>query len=69
MFVSISKAAKIMGVSTTTMRRWDKEKKLSPAFRTKGGHRRYQITTLLKETNQTTKKKTIDGRRRTDDYQ
>jgi len=57
MFISISKAARIMGVSATTMRRWDKEKKLLPTFRTRGGHKQYKITTLLKETKQTTKKR------------
>jgi putative resolvase len=37
---SISEAAKILGVSIPTLRRWEKNGKL-PALRTLGGHRRY----------------------------
>lgn len=36
-----------MGVSTTTLRRWDKEKKLEAAFRTIGKHRRYRLKLIL----------------------
>ena len=41
MFISISKAAKLIGVSISTMRRWESENYLLPNFRTLGGHRRY----------------------------
>ena len=39
-FISIGKVATLMGVSTTTLRRWDRKKKLSATFRTIGKHRR-----------------------------
>lgn len=47
--VSISKAAKILGVSEITLRRWDEEGKLI-AIKTEGGHRRYDISKLKPET-------------------
>ena len=47
--VSISGAAKILGVSEITLRRWDREGKLS-SIRTEGGHRRYDISQLKPET-------------------
>ena len=47
MFISISSTAKIIGVSTKTMRRWDAGEKLKPKFRTKGGHRRYDWNRIL----------------------
>jgi len=46
--VSISKAAKILGVSEITLRRWDSEGKL-PSIKTQGGHRRYDISKLKPE--------------------
>lgn len=45
MKVSISKAADILGVSITTLRRWDAEGKLK-AERTPAGHRRYDVRKL-----------------------
>lgn len=47
--VSIGRAAKILGVSEITLRRWDCEGKL-PSIRTEGGHRRYDISKLKPET-------------------
>ena len=46
--MSISKAAKILGVSEITLRRWDSEGKL-PSIKTQGGHRRYDISKLKPE--------------------
>ena len=46
--LSISEAAYLLGVSTDTLRRWEEEKKLTPE-RTEGGHRRYDLTTILKD--------------------
>jgi len=46
--VSIGKAAKILGVSEITPRRWDSEGKL-PSIKTQGGHRRYDISKLKPE--------------------
>ncbi|MCA9964779.1 MAG: IS607 family transposase [Anaerolineales bacterium] len=45
MNVSIAKAAQILGVSITTLRRWDVEGKLK-AERTPAGHRRYDLAKL-----------------------
>lgn len=45
MKISIAKAAEILGVSITTLRRWDEEGKLK-ADRTPAGHRRYELAKL-----------------------
>ncbi len=45
--ISISEAAEILGVSVSTMRRWDREGKLSPTTRTIGNHRRYILKNIL----------------------
>ena len=42
----------MLGVSATTLRRWDTQGHLRPAFRTFGGHRKYKITLLLEITGQ-----------------
>ena len=39
--VSIGEMARRLGVAVVTLRRWDREGKLKPLFRTIGGHRRY----------------------------
>lgn len=44
--VQISHAAKILGVSITTLRRWEKEGKITPQY-TKSGHRRYDLQALI----------------------
>ena len=41
MFVSIGEASILMGVAVSTLRRWEKEDRFLPKFRTKGNHRRY----------------------------
>jgi putative resolvase len=46
MFVSIGKAASILGVSVSTLRRWEREGFLCSSFRTLGGPRRYALQTL-----------------------
>ena len=46
--ISIGKAAKILGVSEVTLRRWDEEGKLVP-IKTEGGHRRYDISKISPE--------------------
>ncbi len=43
--VSISMAAEALGVSTSTLRRWEASGRLIPA-RTEGGQRRYDLTAL-----------------------
>jgi hypothetical protein len=39
--VNVTEAARIAGVTATTIRLWDKAGTLKPAFRTMGKHRRY----------------------------
>ncbi len=43
-FLSIQEAAKCLGVSPQTLRRWERKKKIAPSHRTQGGQRRYDIT-------------------------
>lgn len=45
MLLSVEEAAKILGVSKSTMRRWEAEGRLNPE-RTPGGHRRYRSEEL-----------------------
>jgi putative resolvase len=47
-YVDIREAAKALGVSITTLRRWDAEGRLVPE-RTMGGHRRYDLKKLRPE--------------------
>jgi len=47
MMISIKEASKILGVSTKTLRRWEKEGKIKPS-RTLGNHRRYDKNEILK---------------------
>jgi len=47
--VTIGQAAKILGVSEMTLRRWDEDGKLV-STRTEGGHRRYDISKIRPET-------------------
>lgn len=44
--LSISEAAKLKGVSPSTLRRWESEGKITPE-RTASGHRRYDLSQLL----------------------
>ena len=46
-FVSIKEASSFLGVSTQTLRRWERQGKLVPAKRTPGGQRRYDISQLV----------------------
>lgn len=46
MYVSIGKASEIIGVSVSTLRRWEEENRFIPSFRTQGGHRRYQMAAI-----------------------
>ena len=47
-FVTISVASKELGVSVSTLRRWDKSGKLTPE-KTASGHRRYNVAKLKPE--------------------
>ncbi len=42
---SISEAARVLGVNASTLRRWERDGRLE-AFRTSGGHRRYDLDQL-----------------------
>jgi len=44
--LSIGEASVLLGVSISTLRRWDKEGRLRPSFRTCGLHRRYAVNDL-----------------------
>ncbi len=44
--VSIREAAKFLGVTPTTLRRWEREGRLMPDERTQGGNRRYDLVRL-----------------------
>jgi excisionase family DNA binding protein len=48
--ISVKEAAELLGVSTKTIRRWEADGKIK-AVRTLGGHRRFDITTLLGNKN------------------
>ena len=50
-FVSIKKAADILGVSTQTLRRWEVEGRGVPSQRTIGGQRRYDVSQLTPPTS------------------
>lgn len=44
--LSIKEASELLGVTTTTLRNWEKDGKIT-AVRTEGGHRRYQVQDLI----------------------
>ena len=47
--VSIHEAAQFLGVTPTTLRRWEREGRLLPDERTRGGDRRYDLARLTNE--------------------
>ena len=49
MYISIGKTAEVIGVSISTLRRWEEEELFKPDFRTKGGHRRYDLSRIEHE--------------------
>ena len=44
--LSIGQAAAVIGVSVSTMRRWDKNSSFPSMIRTQGGHRRYSLKVI-----------------------
>src|SRR4030042_6261280 len=44
--ITIQEAANLLGVSTSTIRRWEKEKRLIPDERTGGNQRRYRLSSI-----------------------
>ncbi len=59
--LNISEAAKILGVSESTLRRWEREGRLLPDERTKGGQRRYKLSSIHSEASHAvqTERKTV----------
>ena len=49
MYISVGQAAEVIGVSISTLRRWEYEESFKPDFRTKGGHRRYDLSRIEHE--------------------
>ncbi len=47
--LTIKQAADILGVSESTLRRWEKEGKLLPDRRTEGNQRRYRLASIKPE--------------------
>ncbi len=60
-FLTIKEASKLLGVSTSTLRRWECEGRLIPDERTKGNQRRYMLSSIRPEMvrNDDSKRKTI----------
>ena len=58
-YLSIGQSAKILGISLSTMYRWEKLGKLNACFRTFGNHRRYLKADIDKISNNHNKKTTI----------
>ena len=57
-YYSIAQFAELSGISKSTLRRYDKENKLKPAYISSGGHRRYtesQLFELIGKKNNTNK--------------
>lgn len=44
--LTIKEAGKVLGVSTSTLRRWDRERRLIPDERTEGNQRRYLLSSI-----------------------
>ena len=49
MYISIGQAAEVIGVSVSTLRRWEQDKSFTADFRTKGGHIRYCLKRIQTE--------------------
>jgi len=47
--LSIKEASELLNVTTSTLRRWEKEGKLIPDERTKGNQRRYKLSVKIKQ--------------------
>jgi predicted site-specific integrase-resolvase len=60
-FFSIQNAARSLGVSPQTLRRWERTKKMIPSHRTPGGQRRYALSQLqpVQHRNKTADRPTV----------
>ena len=50
-FISIKEASELIGVTTTTLRRWEQNSLFCQNHRTFGNHRRYELESVLKLIN------------------
>jgi excisionase family DNA binding protein len=48
-YVSTGEAARALGVGLTTLRTWAAEGKVTPAYRTPGGHLRWDLADLRRQ--------------------
>jgi len=48
-YLSIGEASEVIGVSVSTLRRWEQEGRYFADYRTAGGHRRYSLSRIEKE--------------------
>ena len=55
MYLSIGKVSELMGVSPSTLRRWDHKKQFCSSFKTAGKHRRYLLNDILQFINKIAK--------------
>ncbi|MCH8907593.1 MAG: MerR family transcriptional regulator [Candidatus Heimdallarchaeota archaeon] len=46
-YIRIGEVSKLVGVSTSTLRRWDVDEYLTSNYPTKGEHRRYRYKKIL----------------------
>jgi len=51
-YISIGKVSILLGISISSLRRWDDDGLLPSSFRTIGGHRRYKLSTVLEITGE-----------------
>lgn len=58
-FIAIKEASNFLGVSTQTLRRWERQGKLIPAKRTPGGQRRYNVDQLVPSQHENSKRNEI----------
>ncbi len=57
-YLSIGETSVLLGVSVSTLRRWESDNKLKPSYRTLGNHRRYELAVVL-NLNQSSKTRPI----------
>lgn len=60
-YVSVSKAADLLGICKDTLREWDRQGKLVPV-RTQGNHRRYKLEDIERLLNVPSEEKVSDGK-------
>lgn len=49
MYLSVGQAAEVLGLSVSTLHRWEREGKFAACYRTEGDHRRYSLERLERE--------------------